>query len=142
MSKANKILLWVVLVLVAILAILLIWQVFFATPSFYAVYMKTGDLYFGRLVKFPSFELSQVYTIQVTQDAQNPVRIQKFADAFWGPGDSLKLNKDEVVWYTKLDSRSQLSQLLETNPDLTPQQVPQQQLQQIPQQQIPLEGLE
>lgn len=132
MNKMNRILLWVIGVLVIILLVLVVWQIFFGKSAYYAVYMRTGDVYFGKLMRFPSFGLSNVYTLQVNaQDQQNPIRVQKFSDVFWGPEDWLKLNKDEVVWYTKLKSEGQLSQLLLTNPNLTPQQG-----QQVPQQQV------
>jgi hypothetical protein len=132
MNKINRVLLWVVAVLVVILLVLVVWQIFFGKSSYYAVYMRTGDLYFGKLVKFPSFAMKNVYTLQVTQDEQNPIRVQKFADVFWGPEDYLKINKDEVVWYTKLKSEGQLSQLITSNPNLVPQQ-------QVPQQQVPVQ---
>lgn len=135
MNKMNRMLLWVVAVLVVILLILVVWQIFFGKSSYYAVYMRTGDLYFGKLIRFPSFGLKNVYTLQVTQDSQNPVRVQKFADVFWGPEDYLKINKEEVVWYTKLKSEGQLSQLIATNPNLVPQQTQQQ----VQQQQAPVE---
>lgn len=135
MNKINRMLLWVVAVLVVILLVLVVWQIFFGKSSYYAVYMRTGDLYFGKLVRFPSFGLKNVYTLQVTQDQQNPVRVQKFADVFWGPEDYLKINKEEVVWYTKLKSEGQLSQLIATNPNLVPQQTQQQ----VQQQQAPVE---
>lgn len=135
----NKILLGLIIVLALILIALVVWQIFFAKSPFYAVYMKTGDLYFGKLTRFPSFGLNSVYTLQVNpQDQQNPVRVQKFSEVFWGPEDWLKLNRDEVVWYTKLKSDSQLMQLITANPNLVPQQAPQGGLPpQVPQQPAP-----
>lgn len=122
MSKTNKTLLWVVIILAIILIALVLWQVLFASSSYYAVFLRTGDLYFGQLTKFPSFGLTNVYTIQVTQDPQNPLSVQKFSNLFWGPEDYLKINRDEVVWYTELSPTSQLNQLFTTNPNLVPQQ--------------------
>lgn len=123
MNKTNRILLGVVLVLVVVLIVLVAWQFFFSSSPFYAVYMKTGDVYFGKLQRFPSFGLTDVYTLAVNQqNAQNPVSVQKFSNVFWGPSDFLKLNQDEVVWYTELRSDSQLLQLITSNPNLVPQQ--------------------
>ncbi len=130
MRNINKVLLTVVIVLVIVLIGVVTWQAFLSSPSYYAVYMRTGDLYFGQLSRFPSFGLSHVYMLQVnTQNSQNPVSVQKFANVFWGPEDFIKLNRDEVVWYTKLKSDSQLVKLITTNPNLVPaqgQQPPQQ----------------
>jgi hypothetical protein len=122
MSKANKILLVLVILLVLILAGLIVWQKWGAKPTYSAVYLRTGDLYFGKMMAFPSFGLKNVYTISVNQqDQQNPLSIQKFSNVFWGPEDYLKINRSEVVWITKLKDESQLVQLLKTNPNLLPQ---------------------
>jgi hypothetical protein len=129
MSRLNKVLLWVVGVLVVILLALLVWWNFSTGSSYYAVYLNTGDLYFGKLSQFPSFTLTNVYTIQATQDPDNPISLQKFSNVFWGPSDYLNINDDQVVWYTKLDDAGELVQLLNTNPDL----IPQQNQQQVPQ---------
>ncbi len=121
MRNVNKILLVIVIVLLIALAGVIVWQTWLGGPSYYAVYLKTGDLYFGQLSQFPSFELSHVYLLQVnSQDQQNPVNVQKFSNVFWGPEDSIKISRDEVAWYTKLRSDSQLVRLIQTNPDLTP----------------------
>lgn len=128
MNKMNKALLGIVIVLAVVLIALVVWQSFFTSSPMYAVYLKTGDLYFGKLVNFPSFGLSDVYTISVNQqDTKNPISVQKFSNVFWGPGDFLKINKDEVVWTTELSPESQLLQLVKANPNLVPAQGSQQQ---------------
>ncbi len=125
MSKTNKILLVVVIVLVLALIGVVLWQTVWKSQSYYAVFMRTGDLYFGQLTWFP-FGLKHVYNLQVnTQNQENPVSVQRFKNVFWGPEDWLKLNRSEVVWMTKLDSAGQLAQLIKNNPDLLPQQAPQ-----------------
>lgn len=123
MRNVNKLLLTVVIVLVVALIAVLAWQVFFRGPSYYAVYLRTGDLYFGELTTFPHFGLNHVYMIQVnSQDQKNPVSIQKFTNVFWGPEDSIRINRDQVVWYTPLNPDGQLAQLIRNNPNLTPSQ--------------------
>ncbi len=128
MRNINKVLLTVVIVLVLVLVGVVVWQTWLSGPSYYAVYMRTGDLYFGQLSQFPSFGLSHVYMLQVnSQKSQNPVSVQKFANVFWGPEDHINLNHNEVVWYTKLTPDSQLVKLITANPDLVPSQTQQQQ---------------
>jgi hypothetical protein len=120
MSKINKILIIVLVVIVIVLAGLLVWQKVGSTPSYYAVYLRTGDVYFGRLVRFPAFGLSHIYTLQANQnDKQNPFSVQKFSNVFWGPEDFMQLNREEVVWIVKLKADSSLTQLFTTNPELT-----------------------
>lgn len=123
MNRTNKFLLGIVVVLAVILVGLVAWQVFFTSSPMYAVYLKTGDLYFGKLVNFPSFGLKDVYTISVNQqDQKNPISVQKFSNVFWGPGDFMKINRDQVVWTNELSSDSQLVQLVKQNPNLVPPQ--------------------
>ncbi|MGC9611205.1 MAG: hypothetical protein ABSE68_03255 [Minisyncoccia bacterium] len=120
MRNINKVLLIVAIALLLALVGILVWQNWFSQPSYYAVYLRTGDLYFGQLSRFPSFGLSRVYLLQVnSQNQQNPVNVQKFSNVFWGPEDFIKINRDDVVWYTKLRSDSQLLRLIESNPELT-----------------------
>lgn len=117
----NKILLGVVIVLLVVLVGVLAWQQWFGAPSYYAVYLRTGDLYFGELTTFPNFGLSHVYMLQVnSQNTQNPVSIQKFTNVFWGPEDFMNINRNEVVWYAKVSPQGQLATLLASNPDLLP----------------------
>lgn len=120
-NSLNKVLFAIVIVLLVALVVIVGWKYLAGSPSYYAVYLRTGDLYFGELSTFPSFTLNHVYMLQInSQDQKNPVSIQKFTNVFWGPEDSLNINKSEVVWYTRLASDSKLVQLIQTNPSLTP----------------------
>ncbi len=122
MKKINLILLIIVVVLVLLIAGWGVWKIT-SGSQFSAVYLTTGELYFGKLVHFPNYGLKQVYTLQVnTQDQENPLSIQKFGDVFWGPEDFLKINRDRVIWSAGLDSEGQMAQFLEQNPNLLPQQ--------------------
>lgn len=121
MKKINIILLVAVIVLILILVGIFVWQMLFASKPYYAVYMRTGDLYFGQLAKFPYFSLKNIYTIQVNaQNEQNPLSIQRFKNVFWGPEDKLKINREEVIWIAKLNPQGQMAQLIKTNPELLP----------------------
>jgi hypothetical protein len=118
-DKTNKILFVVLLVLSLIFAGIVLWKFSFSkqTQDFYGVYLKNGELYFGTLSKFPSFSLSHVY---VLQNQGGSLSIQKFSNVFWSPEDNLKINKDEVVWYVKLNPSGTLAQTLKTNPNAIP----------------------
>lgn len=117
-NKSNKVLIGVVLTLIVILAGVVVWQSFF-NSSYVAIYLKSGDLYFGKLMQFPNFGLKNVYILQPTTNAQNPLSIQKFTNVFWGPEDFIQINKSEVVWTAKLAKESTLVNIFKTNPDLT-----------------------
>ncbi len=112
----------------ALLAVLVIggffvWKAFIEKPEYTAVYLRTGDLYFGELVRFPHYGLKHPYLLQFNKDnQQNPFGLQSFKDAIWGPEDFISLNQDEVVWTAHLRSDSNLAKLFATNPNLVPSQ--------------------
>lgn len=139
-NKTNKVLLVVVIILLVVLTGFVVWKEVAGKPTYTAVYLKTGDLYFGKLVRFPYFGLKQPYLLQINQtNQQNPLSVQRFKNVFWGPEDYLRINRDEVVWYTTLRDDSDLSKVFTANPDLVPQQQPQAvQPQQEVQQQAPV----
>lgn len=115
----NKIVIWILAVIVVALVGWLVFQNVFS-GSFYAVYLRTGDLYFGKLTHFPVFGLKDPYLLQVQNDPENPLSIQKFENIFWGPEAYLRINRNEVVWLAQLNSAGQLAQVLKNNPDLLP----------------------
>lgn len=118
MTLFNKILFGFLGLVVLALAGFYFWQSN-SSQVYSAIYLKTGDIYFGKLVYFPHFGLKNVYLIQSDpQNLQAPLSIQKFSSVFWGPSNFLKLNKSEVVWITKLDPLGQLATLIKANPDL------------------------
>lgn len=126
-GNAKKIIIWVVAILIVlVLAGWFAWSTFIAAPSFHAVSMTTGEVYFGELQRFPTFGLNQVYTLQVNQQNQEqPLSIQKFENIFWGPQDFLEINRDNVAWMVELSDDSQLAEIIRNNPNLQQQQAPQ-----------------
>jgi hypothetical protein len=106
-------------------------------PSKYsAVYLRTGDIYFGELSWFPWPSLKNVWLVQRTVDSQNQVQlgVVPLKNSFWSPVDKIYLNPREVVFWTKLRKDSQLVRALE-NPNIlnAGAGVQNQQTQQLPQ---------
>lgn len=119
--KNNKVLVGLVVVLAAALAAVIAWQAWGSAAPLYAIYLRTGDLYFGELVRAPYFGLKKVYLLQVNAaNEANPVSVQKFTNVFWGPEDFVKINRDQVVWMARVSDESQLTQVIRANPDLVP----------------------
>lgn len=119
MNKLNKILLAVVVVLLLVLA-LIMWkpdffkQASFYKPSYYAVYMTSGDLYFGQMCWWRPHVLKDARMIQREQASENEqpkLNLVKLSDAIWGPIGDLKLNEKSVMWRSKLGDSSQVVQL-------------------------------
>ena len=92
-------------------------------PSPYsAVYLSTGDIYYGKLSWFPSPHLTDVWLLQRQQDAQGQaqVAVEPFNSSFWGPVDEIDLNPRQIVFWTRLRNDSKLAQAL-SNPSLLEQ---------------------
>lgn len=109
MNRLNKFLLILVAVLSLTLVGIVYWQKVGFKKSYYAVYLETGDLYFGKLNKFPGLSLTDVHLLQRNpDDPQNPFTLQRFDQTFWQPENKIKLNPDKVVWTAKLKPGSEL----------------------------------
>ncbi len=111
-----------------------------AGPSRYsAVYLSTGEVYFGILSWFPQPHLSNVWFLQRSADQNNQpqVGIAPFKGTFWGPVDEIYLSSKQIIFWTRLRNDSQLIKAFD-NPDSLRQA---QQGQQQPQgQQFPPSG--
>ncbi len=105
----------VIVALVVVIA-LLAWRQFAAKPTYYAVYMTSGDIYFGQLSFFPSLKMNDAYLLQVdTKNTQNPYSLSNFANAFWKPQGMIYFNRSMVLWIAPVASDSPVVQAI-TNP--------------------------
>ena len=133
MNKSNKILLAIIIVLAATLVAIIYWQKVGFNRNYWAVYLDTGDLYFGKLNYFPKLSLSDAYLLQRNeQNQQNPFSVSKFSNAFWGPENKLYINKDNIVWKTKLKKDSQIVNFIKNPQSAMPAQAGAPSVQMIP----------
>lgn len=106
----KKIFISVIVVLIVLLFTLLFFTLKTNQSSnsevskFSAIYLKTGDIYFGKLSWFPRLKIQNPWLLQRAVDANNQpqVSVVPFTDAFWKPVNEIYLNKDEIVFWTKL----------------------------------------
>ena len=105
-NKINKILLVLIIILLAILFVLIYQN---KQPAFYAVYLETGELYFGNLHYFPYFYLDNVYFL--TQ-VNNQFQLSKFENTAWSPEDKIYLTRSKIVWIAKIKENSQLIEII------------------------------
>lgn len=106
--KINKILLGLVIVLLIALGVSSYWQKRSRTPVYSAVYMETGELYVGELVRFPRMILRDVWLLQKEGEPQSVFGLSKFEHAFWGPKDEMIMNDEKVVWVAELKKDSEV----------------------------------
>ena len=90
-----------------------------AASRYSAVYLTTGDIYFGELSWFPWPHLNDVWLLQRGVDAQNQVQfgVVPFTNAFWSPISKLYLSPKQVVFWTRLRNDSEVARYM-ANPGL------------------------
>lgn len=133
MSKFISFLIVILVIVVVVLGGMLLWQKGDFNGKYTAVYMKTGDLYFGKLSHFPYLSLSDVWFLQRSSDGQS-ISVDSFSKSVWGPEDTLRLNKDEIVWTVPISKDSKILPIIKgektagdssyNGPVPTPQGVP------------------
>ncbi len=122
MNKLNLVLSVIVLVLLVILGLVFWKPAFlssFTSPNYYAVYLVSGDLYFGKMSWLKPNTLSDVRMIRSEQADQNSEPVLSLVEfnssVVWGPTGDLKLNDDNILWVSKLKNESQVVQLINKN---------------------------
>jgi len=76
-----------------------------------AVYLSTGDIYFGQLTWFPWPRLKSVWYLDRSVDPKTNeprINLSPLRGTFWGPVDELRLNSKEIVFTARLRSDSQV----------------------------------
>ena len=126
-NKNNLILLLAIVVLAIAVYISFVGKSFSFRRTYYAVYLRTGDMYFGHLSRFPHLALTNVSYFQQTRNGKKVgLTIQKFEKAAFAPQDKLELNRSNVVWIAKLQPDSQVVKYIEGKlPPASPQPSPQ-----------------
>ncbi|MBI4159703.1 hypothetical protein HY504_00895 [Candidatus Wolfebacteria bacterium] len=79
----------------------------FASETYYAVYLETGDLYFGKISRFPRLALTEAWFLE-RGAAQESIKLARFDEAFWQPRGTLLLNNNNIVWMAPLAPGSRI----------------------------------
>jgi len=116
MQKATKCICGIIVFVVFVCLGLWAWPMT-SWADYYAVAVETGDIYFGKLGRFPNLQLRDVWFLQQTGDEENPYSLVKFTDLRWAPEDKIELNYDRVVWIVRLSEAGQVATFLK-NPAL------------------------
>ena len=84
-----------------------------------AVYLTTGDIYFGKLSWFPNPRLTNVWLPQRNVDSLNQPQLglTPLTSAFWGPVDEIYLSPKQIVFWTRLSKASAVAKAFD-NPAL------------------------
>jgi len=85
-----------------------------ALSPYSAVYLSTGDIYFGVLSWSPSPHMEDAWFLQRGTDAKgNPtVGVYPFSNVAWGPSGTVYFNDKQIIFWTRLSSTSSVAQLM------------------------------
>ena len=117
----GKKILWGIIVLVVLVAIGAgVWMAVSASKDpngaspYSAVYLSTGDIYFGTLDWSPSPHMENAWFLQRGTDAKgNPtVGVYPFSQVAWGPSNAVYFNSNQIIFWTRLNSTSSIAQLI------------------------------
>lgn len=82
-----------------------------------AVYLSTGDIYFGKLSWLPTPHMTDVWFLNRTVDSKNQpqVGVAPMQGVFWGPSKTVYLNPKNIILWTRLKTDSQLVKGIQQN---------------------------
>lgn len=80
-----------------------------------AVYLTSGDIYFGKLSWLPWPRLENVWFLQRSQLAtgETQLAVAPLRQAFWGPSERVFLNPRQVLFSTRLRADSPVAKAIE-----------------------------
>lgn len=117
-------------VILVILIVIVVWitvKVGSSNParasSYSAIYLSSGEIYFGEIHRFPKLYLSNPWLLErtpPTEDNKLGISIIPFKNAFWGPIDKIYLNPDQIIFTTKLRNDSQVKGLITGEASIEP----------------------
>jgi hypothetical protein len=86
-----------------------------ALSPYSAVYLSTGDVYFGTLDWFPTPHIQDAWFLERSTDAKgNPtVGVYPFSQIAWGPAGDVYLNAKQIILWTRLAATSSVAQAIE-----------------------------
>jgi hypothetical protein len=95
-----------------------------ALSPYSAVYLSTGDIYFGKLSWSPSPHMEDAWFLQRSTDAKGnaTVGVYPFSQVAWGPSDEVSFNAQQIIFWARLSATSSIAQLIANPSAATAQQ--------------------
>ena len=83
--------------------------------TYSVVYLSSGEIYIGRLQRFPRWKLSDAYIFQSAKNSDDPAKntfqLVPLKDALWAPKE-IYLERDQIIFSGPLDENSRAAQAL------------------------------
>lgn len=83
-----------------------------------AVYLSTGDIYFGKLSWFPTPHLDDAWFLQrgTNANGQAMTGVYPFSQVAWGPVGTVYLDSRQIIFWTRLENSSTIAEAI-ANPN-------------------------
>lgn len=108
-----------IMLLAIVIAVLLVGKFVFTSASdgYSAVYLRTGEVYVGKLSHFPKMKLTDAYLMgNPTSNPENPdetnLQLTPTKNFVWSPS-VLYITRDQVVFYGPVGESSQVGEALQ-----------------------------
>lgn len=116
MPKGIAIAIFVAVSLVVVLGVVAGVSAYFTRSAspYSAVYLSSGDIYFGRLSMFPTPRLTNVWYLQRGVDEKNQPRMSvvPLRSAVWSPVDEITLNSRQIIFWASIESNSDMARMM------------------------------
>ena len=95
-----------------------------ALSPYSAVYLSTGDIYFGKLDWLPTPHMEDAWFLQRSTDAKGnaTIGVYPFGQVAWGPSNEVYFNSNQIIFWTRLNATSSVAQLIADPAAVTAQQ--------------------
>ena len=117
-TKTTKLLALAVAILVIAL-ISVLWGKYSSEEKYAAVTLNPGIIYFGKLSRFPSLTLSDVWMLN--KDSEGRPSLEPLKNSPWSPDGVLHLNRKQLISWSYLSNDSQIVQAIRASQVSSPQ---------------------
>lgn len=95
-----------------------------ALSPYSAVYLSTGDIYFGKLSWSSTPHMADAWFLQRSTNAKGvpTVGVYPFSQVAWGPAGDISFNPSQIIFWTRLSATSSIAQLIANPAAATAQQ--------------------
>jgi hypothetical protein len=131
MSYSKKILIAIVAVLIVIAGFCIYRETNLDNKPLSVVYLSSGEIYIGKIIKFPKLQLRDAYLLQVVKkidetaepqvnpetgeiiqpQAKTSFQLTPLKDALWAP-EKLYLNREQVLFYGPIKESSKVAETI------------------------------
>lgn len=87
----------------------------FGLGKYQVVQLTSGEVYYGKLSRFPCFKLTDVYFVQQAQEtegATSTTQLVPLSSIFFNPENTIYLQKSQVLWWADLSKDSPVLQAI------------------------------